>query len=424
MMPKPTFKPFLLAVLPAAVAMPSAQAAFIDDSAASLDLRNFYMNRDYRSSDRSLPGTVVHKGKSQSKSEDWGQAFMLRYQSGFTEGTVGVGVDALGLWGIKLDSGGGTGGTGALVRRSNGRSADQHGSLALTFKAKLGETLLTAGAHEPLLPIAFRNDTRLMPQTFRGVQLQSKDIDNLTLTAGQFQRTRLRDSTNDQPMVMFADGSKGGVDSKRFNYAGASYTPIKNLTGTYFFSELKNNYRLHHANVQHLGELSANWKLKTDLRYFNAGDRGKTNVDSRLRSGMFSLGYQDHWLGLGYQKVTGKTGIPFIAGGTDPWTQNTLTYHHFLRAKENSWQARYDYNFAQMGLPGMTLMARYVRGSNFKINNKNATEWERDIDLGYKVQSGLFKNVSLLWRNVAYRGSHTTNIDENRLIVSYSFKLR
>ncbi|NLN59095.1 MAG: OprD family porin, partial [Gammaproteobacteria bacterium] len=122
--------------------------------------------------------------------------------------------------------------------------------------------------------------------------------------------------------------------------------------------------------------------------------------------------------------TSGKTGMPFLGGGTDPWTMNTMTYHHFLRAKEDSWQARYDYNFAEAGIPGLNLMVRYVKGKNFKIDNKKASEWERDIDLGYTVQSGILKNLSILWRNVAYRGSHTTNIDENRLIVGYTFKFR
>ena len=72
---------FLVSTLAAAIAAPSVvQAAFVEDAQASLSLRNFYINRDYR--DSGLPGGPVHKGKTQSKSEDWGQAFMLRLQSG------------------------------------------------------------------------------------------------------------------------------------------------------------------------------------------------------------------------------------------------------------------------------------------------------------------------------------------------------
>ena len=406
-------KLFLISSLAAAVSVPSiTQAAFIEDGEGSLSLRNFYMNRDFRDNTA-----------GQHKAEDWGQGFMLRLQSGYTEGTVGVGVDALGLVGVKLDSGDGTGGTGTLVRGDSGKSADSHGFVGLTAKAKISETVLTVGTHEPLLPIAFRNDTRMLPQTFQGGQVQSKDIENLTLTAGQFQKVRLRDSTNYENMVMAVDGSNNkGVASNKFNYAGASYQFIPGLTGTYFYAELKDNYSQHHANVQFLTDLTGELKFKTDLRYFNSSDKGNTNVDSTLASGMFSLGYAGHWLGLGYQDQSGKTGTPYLGGGTDPWTMNTSTYYPFLRAKEDSWQIRYDYNFAQIGVPGLNLMARYVSGDNFKIDGQSAKEWERDIDVGYTIQSGPLKDVSLLVRNVMYRGSHTTDIDENRVIVNYTFK--
>lgn len=101
---------------------------------------------------------------------------------------------------------------------------------------------------------------------------------------------------------------------------------------------------------------------------------------------------------------------------------NTLTYHHFLRAGEDGWQVRYDYDFAAAGLPGLSLMARYVHGDNFEIGGVDAKEWERDVDLAYTVQSGPLKNFNVRWRNVMYRGSHTTDLDENRLIVSYTLK--
>ena len=71
-------------------------------------------------------------------------------------------------------------------------------------------------------------------------------------------------------------------------------------------------------------------------------------------------------------------------------------------------------------------MARYIRGDNFKIKDKagafnSAKEWERDIDIGYTIQSGPLKDLSLMVRNVMYRGSHTTDIDENRIIANYTF---
>ena len=93
-----------------------------------------------------------------------------------------------------------------------------------------------------------------------------------------------------------------------------------------------------------------------------------------------------------------------------------------MRPSEDSWLARYDYNFNKFGLPGLNFMARYVRGDDFKISGSSAIEWERDLDIGYTIQTGPLKDLSFLLRNVAYRGSHTTNIDENRMIVNYTFK--
>ena len=397
-----------------------AAAAFLADSQLSLEARNFYMNRDYRDAD--TPDVPRYKGAPRSKAEEWGQGFILRFESGYSAGPVGFGVDALGLLGIKLDAGDGTSGTGALLRYPSGESADQYAFLGPTLKARAGQSVLTLGTHTPLLPVAFRNDTRMLPQTFRGAQLVSKDIERLTLIAGQFRSTRLRDSTDYQDMSMFADGASGGVASDRFDYAGISYAPLPTLTASYYYARLADNYRQHYLNLLYRWSLTERLTLKTDLRYFDSQAAGHTTVDNRNLGGLVTLVYGGHALGVDYQRQRGRTGMPFIGGGTDPFTLNTLTYHHFLRAGEDSWQLRYDYDFAALGLPGLSLMARYVRGDDFAIRGVAAEERERDIDLSYVVQSGPLKNLVLRARNVAYRGSRTSDIDENRLILSYTLR--
>ncbi|MEX5683334.1 OprD family porin [Pseudomonas silesiensis] len=389
-----------------------AIAEFNDDSHLTLEARNFYINRDFRDN----PNTAHHKA------EEWGQGFMLRYNSGFTEGTLGFGVDALGLLGVKLDAGRGTTGAGALPVQRDGEVPDSFGFIGPTAKVKMAKSLLTVGTHAPTLPIAFRNDTRLLPQTFEGAQIVSSDIDKLTLTGGQFRATRLRNSTNYEDMSMFADGSSGGVASDRFNYAGATYALLPNLTTTYFFAELQDNYSQHYGNLIHTQPLAEGLNLRSEVRYFQSEHEGRTNVDNRNLGTMLTLSYKGHALGASYQNQSGDTGMPFIGGGTDPWAFNTVTYHHFLRAREDSWQLRYDYDLATVGLPGLTFMTRYVSGDNFEIAGTNAKEWERNVDIAYVVQSGPLKNINLRLRNVAYRGSRTTDIDENRIIVGYTFK--
>jgi hypothetical protein len=75
---------------------------FIEDSKATLTSRNYYFDRDY-------------KGDSaQSATREWAQGFILRFTSGYTPGTVGFGLDAQGLLGLKLDSSPDRTGTGLL----------------------------------------------------------------------------------------------------------------------------------------------------------------------------------------------------------------------------------------------------------------------------------------------------------------------
>jgi hypothetical protein len=58
-----------------------------------------YFSRDFRNNERD------EDGNRQSRVEETGLGFLGTYESGFTQGTVGVGVDAIGMLGLKLDSG-------------------------------------------------------------------------------------------------------------------------------------------------------------------------------------------------------------------------------------------------------------------------------------------------------------------------------
>ncbi len=198
----PLARSISLGTLAVALSLPiAAQAAFIEDSKASLELRNFYMNRDFRS-----------EGVSKSKAEEWAQGFLLKYESGFTEGTVGVGVDAYGFTGFKLDSGGGTDGTGLLLPKDNkGDVPSSYGELGAAAKFRISETTLRAGTLMPKLPVVSAGDSRLLPQTFQGVQLTSLDVSNLTLNAGQLERDNQRNSTNNEAMAISLHNGKRDI---------------------------------------------------------------------------------------------------------------------------------------------------------------------------------------------------------------------
>ena len=208
----PFLLPGLLGVALAAAALPAMaeESGFLEDAKVNLNLRNFYINRNF-----------TNPTKAQGKAEEWTQSFILDAKSGFTQGTVGFGMDVLGLYSLKLDGGKGTGGTQLLPLDRDGRPADNFGRLGVAFKARLSQTEVKVGEWMPVLPILRSDDGRSLPQTFRGGQITSKEIDGLTLYGGQFRANSPRDDSSMSDMSMTG---KAAFTSDRFNFQGGEYS--------------------------------------------------------------------------------------------------------------------------------------------------------------------------------------------------------
>jgi len=417
---KPLSRFFILSSLAASALGTStmASAAFLDDSKASVELRNFYMNRDFRES-----------GASQSKADEWAQGFIMKIESGYTEGPVGFGLDAVGLLGIKLDSSPDRSGTGILQRdRETRRAQDDYGSAGLTAKAKLSNTTLHVGTLQPIIPVVMRNDSRLLPNTYRGAWLQSKELEGLTLDAGKLTDISYRDSSDSEEMTVFNGGARNIVlgstkTSDEFLFAGGKYQFSPELTGSYYYGGLDGIYKQHNMQLVHIMPLGESQSFKTDLRYVRSTDDGGSNVDNDAFGALFTYKIGGHGFTGGYQKMSGDTGFAYISGG-DNMLINLLQINDFGNQDEKSWQVRYDYDFAALGVPGLTLMTRYVSGDNVNLAaGGEGEEWERDTDIAYVVQNGPLKNFGMKVRNATVRSNFGSDLNETRLILSYTLAL-
>lgn len=405
------------------MAAPSlATADFINDSKASLGFRNLYMNQDTRSG--------VDSNANKTK-EEWSQAIILNYESGFTEGTVGFGVDVYAATGIKLDSGPYRT-PDSFPQRSNGKSVDNFGKLGGTAKAKLSKTVLQIGTLMPRLPMLQANlEGRLLPQMFTGGMLTSNEIDGLTASLGHIDRVNYRSSTNHERMSMNTAGGKNlvkktGADntSNSFDLANLNYKWNDSLTTGYSYGRLQDLYKQHIVNAVHVLPLGDQRSLKTDLRASRSTDDGNYNVDNKAFSGMVTYNFGFNKLGLGYQKMTGDTGYAYVQG-SDPFLVNFVANREFGAKDEKSWQVRHDYNFAGVGIPGLTMFNRYVKGTGADLGagKSEGREWERDFDISYAFQQGALKNFNVRWRNSTVRSNVTKDLDDNRLILAYTLPL-
>ena len=124
-----TFTPLFLAI--AATIVPLAHAAdtpatdgFVEGASFKINTRNYYMNRDRRD---------IHTDDS----KEWGQGIIGIFESGYTPGTVGFGLDANAMLGLKLDGGGGTDGSSILpVGSGNGKAPASFSTAGATLKMR------------------------------------------------------------------------------------------------------------------------------------------------------------------------------------------------------------------------------------------------------------------------------------------------
>ncbi len=402
---------FISAAWLATLALPMpAMADFLGDSHARLELRNHYLNRDFRQSN-------AGQGR--------GMGPGLYRQAG-----VGLHRRPGRLWCRRH---GPTGHQARLQPRpaqyrpaafgpNSHEPVDDYSELGLTGKVRVAKSTLRLGTLQPILPVVVYNDTRLLASTFQGGLLTSQDLAGLTFNAGRLTKANLRDSSGRD------DIGYGAASSDHLDFGGGSYAITPQTSVSYYYAKLEDIYRQQFVGLIDTRPLGEGLSLRTDLRYFDSRNDGAEragNIDNRNFNALFTLGVRAHKFTAAWQQMSGDSAFPFVNGG-DPFTVNTVTYNTFTRAGLDSWQVRYDYDFVAMGIPGLSFMTRYTDGRHAETATvSNGRERERDTDITYVIQSGPFRDVSLRWRNVTFRsGNGLTNaVDENRLIIGYTVAL-
>jgi len=402
----------------------AGEGGFIDDASATLTARNYYFSRDF--------SDIVGPNR-QSKAEEWAQGFILNVKSGYTPGPVGFGVDAIGLLGLKLDSSPDRVNTGLLPTRESGKAADDYSRLGLAAKLRLSKTELKVGELQPNLPVLTYSDIRLLPPSYQGVSVVSNELAGLTLQAGHLNSTSLRNEAgDDQMLAMLGHLPQRAASSDAFNYAGGDYAFNAGRTSLgAWYAQLEDIYQQRFLGLKHSEPLGA-WTLGANLGFYDSAEDGKQllgEIDNQALFALLSAKHGGHTFYVGYQAMFGDDAFPRVFANVSPLGNEVPTFE-FASADERSWQLRYDYDFAAMGVPGLVAGVRYIRGDNVDAQATNrggeryeGKDWERDLDIGYVVQSGALKGLGVRVRNVTARSNYRSDIDENRLILSYTIQL-
>jgi hypothetical protein len=396
----------------------AAETGFIEDTSATLQARNYYFSRDY---------SDIVGANRQSKAEEWAQGFILQVKSGYTQGTVGFGVDAIGLLGLKLDSAPDRTNTGLLPVQDDGRAADNYSRLEGTLKMRYSKTELKVGELQPNLPVLAFSDIRLLPPSYQGASISSNEVNGLTLQGGHLRSTSLRNEAGDEKMqAMLGHVPQRQVSSDGFNFAGADYAFNEKRTSvSAWYGQLEDIYNQRFLGLKH-SEPLGDWILGANLGYYDSHEDGKKrlgNIDNQAFFSLLSAKRGGHTFYIGYQGMFGDSAFPRVFANISPLGNEVPTYE-FAYTDERSWQARYDYDFAALGVPGLTSTVRYISGNNVDTGQGfEGKDRERDLDIGYVLQSGSLKGLGIRVRNAMARSNYRSDIDENRLIFSYTWTL-
>lgn len=425
-----------LSCLALAVAAASSQLAmagqadakgFIEDSELNLLNRNYYMNRDFKN----RPGR-------QSYREEWAHGVMAEYSSGFTTGPVGIGADAYGYMGIKLDTGDGRNGNGLLPVGDSGEAADEYGEAGGAAKLRVSESVLKYGEMRTEAPVFATSHSRLLPETATGFHLSSGEIDGLSLEAGHFTAYNNRNSTNSDDDLLLNYGS--GEVGKSLDFVGGWYSINDDLSLGLYASQFDETWNQYYGNLNYNLAISEGQSLNFDFNLYRTSDTGDSlqgDIDNTTWSLAATYGVGGHSILLAYQEVDGDTPFDYV-GGDSIFLSNSMQYSDFNAPNEKSWRVGYAYNWAEMGVPGLTTKVTYVKGTDidgtdadvnggyFDYYGADGEHSETDIDIKYVVQEGPAKDLSIRLRQAFHYANDDQgegDLHEFRVIVDYPLSI-
>ncbi|RON23250.1 porin [Pseudomonas brassicacearum] len=405
---------------------------FVEDAKADILVRNYYYNRNKKD------GAVDDK--------DWTQGIQGNFSSGYTQGLIGVGVEAWGQLAIKLDGSDKYAGSGNMSVDDDGEVNNSQGKAGAAAKFRISKTELKVGDMQPSTsPVFAVGGSRILHQTASGLQLQSSEVKDLDLEAGHFYSATSQDK-NARDGSLWA--TYAGVQANSIDYFGGKYGVSDNLSFSLYGAKLEDVWNQYYANGNYTLPLGGDQSLNFDANYYNTKDTGNAKA-GEISNNAYSLAaafsfLKAHTLTLGFQKVNGDTPFDYIGvgknnrGGDSIFLANSIQYSDFNAPGEKSVQARYDLKMAEYGVPGLSFMTRYVKGWDIDGTNTPAgspyaglygadgKHHEVNVEAKYVIQSGPAKDLSFRIR----QAWHTANADEGegdisefRLITDYPLNI-
>lgn len=443
------------AFTPVSVNEKSAQAeatGFLEGQSISGSTRNWYANEQLKRG-----GKFAYRKNGQSAETDrrinWVQGTIIKYNSGFTEGTVGFSTEVAAYNAIALErdrenlasnNGGAPGtrpgaGNNRTLTREGGDAVGQWSKLGLAnVKARISNTTLTAGRMNFSSPQVDVIGNRPLPSSFEGIAIHSEELNNLSFDLATFDRVSPR---TEESLSKFRS-EYGSIDAEadHVNTAGISYQPFASLTTSLWGTQAEDLWNQYYFGATHVLGDSSVLSLTTGLNYYKTVDEGKKllgDIDNDTYSLSFGLTHLAHTLTFSYQEVNGNEYFDYLHETNGIYLANSLL-SDFNGPNEKSFQISYGINMAEYGVPGLKFNIYQARGwgidgTHYKgggYDGVQAMDGEHHYEYGvgatYAVQSGPLKATTIRGTYTTHRASENQadgSINEFRLVTTIPFNI-
>ena len=410
-----------LAVACSLIAVQQASAAFVEDTKGSVDLRNFYIERDFKHNDAPNIGS-------------WSQAISGRVVSGYTDTPVQVGLDLSAQYAFRLnDHNEARKDTIFIYDDVAGKQEKDQLKLGATLKLKYSNTELKIGELLPMTPVAFIDNSRQLVTTYAGAMLESKEIKDLKVSLGRITHVNARDDDSFKKLGLYTGQTRAAKESDGLNFVGLDYNFTPKVSGAYWFGQLEDVYQQHYTNLAYATKVGET-KVKLDARYFKYDEEGDAlygKIDNQSYGVMTTVETGNHLLMTGVRKNEGEGNLPTLSGHAPQPYLHAWANLGFVKPEELTWHILYAYDFKDLGLPGLRTTARYLYGSDIYRGptlNDN-TETEKSLSVKYVVPQGKLKGLGLEYMHIRTdirydmkNDSKGQKFNEDRIIATYSYK--
>ena len=436
---EPTSQEFVPTTLATSNAQSEAKG-FLEDSKITGSTKNWYANELKRRGEvfvRKENGVEVDRDPRRI---NWAQGTIVDYSSGFTQGTVGFATE-LALYNtvaLDRDKDDTMGSSNRELAHANGDPIGQWSKMGLgNIKARISNTTLTAGRQSMNTPVLAYIGNRALPSSFEGVSVLSEEFNNLSITAGSFDRVSPR---TEQSLTKFrSEYTNNTATADRVDIAGVDYKPFKSLTTSFYASNVEDFWHQYYFAFTHeLGDTDV-LGLSTNLNYYKTKDSGQAKmgkIDNDTYSLSLTATHKAHSFSIAYQEVEGDTYFDYLHDTNAIFLANSLL-SDFNGPNEKSVQLSYLLNMADYGVPGLKFniyQARgfdidgtHYKGTAYDVSRMDGeTHYEYGIGSSYTLQSGPLKASTVRATYTTHRASAEQadgNINEFRLVTTIPFNI-